>query len=64
MMRHDVEKANLMIRIRNKHFLALQLECIENDSISRQHLPQKGLHLSPKCKDRLALYFLKEILKA
>ena len=64
MMRHDVEKANVMIRILNKHFLALQSECIENDSISRQHLPQKGLHLTPKSKDRLALNFLKETLKS
>ena len=30
--------------------ISLQLECIENDNISAQHLKQKGLHLNPKGK--------------
>ena len=62
-IRHDDGKANLMIRNVNKHLSALQSECIENHSISSQHLGRKGLHLNPKGKGRLALNFLKQIRK-
>ena len=62
-IRHDNGKANLTIRNVNKHLSAFQSECIENDNISSQHLGRKGLHLNPKCKDRLALNFTKEIRK-
>ena len=59
-IRHDNGKANLMIRNVNKHLSALQSECTENDKISSQHLGQKGLHLNPKGKGRLALNFMKQ----
>ena len=59
-IRHDNGKANLTIRNVNKHLSALQLECIENDNISSQHLGRKGLHLNPKGKGRLALNFMKQ----
>ena len=62
-IRHDNGKANLTIRNVNKHLSALQLECIENDNISSQHLGRKGLHLNPKGKGRLALNFMKQIRK-
>ena len=62
-IRHDNGKANLAIRNVNKHLLALQSECIENDNISSQHLGRIGLHLNPKGKGRLALNFMKQIRK-
>ena len=62
-IRHDNGKANLTIRNVNKHLSALQLECIENDNISSQHLGRKGLHLNPKGKGRLALNFMKQVRK-
>ena len=62
-IRHDNGKANLAIRNVNKPLSALQSECIENDNISSQHLVQKGLHLNPKGKARLALNFMKQIRK-
>ena len=45
----------------NKHLLALQSECIGNDSVSSQHIRRKGLHLNPKSEGRLALSFLKQM---
>ena len=61
-IRHN-GKANLTIRNVDKHFSALQSECIENGNISSQHLGRKGLHLNPKGKGRLALNFMKQIRK-
>ena len=57
------KRANLTIRNVNKYSSALQSECIENDNISSQNLGQKGMHLNPKGKGRLALNFLKQIRK-
>ena len=62
-IRRDDGKTTLMIRSGNKHLSTLQSECIENNSISTQHLRQKGLHLNPKGKGRLALNCLKQIRK-
>ena len=62
-IRHDDGKANLRIRNVNKHLSALQSEFIENDNISSEHLGQKGLHINPKGKGRLALNFMKQIRK-
>ena len=57
---HDDGKTNLAISNVNNHLLAVQQECNENNNISSQHLGQKGLHLNPKDKGRLALNFLKQ----
>ena len=65
-IRHDHGKANLTIRNVNKHLENLELESIDNDNINADHLGQKGLHLNPKGKGRLALNFFEttlEILK-
>ena len=61
-IRHDHGKANLTIRNVNKHLENLELECIDNN-INGEHLGQKGLHLNPKGKGRLALNFLKQLRK-
>ena len=62
-IRHDHGKANLTIRNVNKHLENLELECIDNNNINAEHLGQKGLHLNPKGKGRLALNFLKQLRK-
>ena len=62
-IRHDHGKANLTIRNVNKHLENLELECIDNSNINAEHLGQKGLHLNPKGKGRLALNFLKQLRK-
>ena len=62
-IQHDVQKAKLTVRNVNKYLSALQSERIENDNISSKHLGQKGIHLNPKSKGRLALNFLKQIRK-
>ena len=62
-IRHDDGKTNLTIRKVNNHLSTLQSQCDENDDISSQHLGQRGLHLNPKNKARLALNFLKQIRK-
>ena len=56
-------KANITIRNVNKHLLALQSECTENDNIRSQHLGRKGLHLNPKGSGRVTLNFMKQIRK-
>ena len=62
--RHDHGKADdLTIRNANKHLENLELECIDNNNINTEHLGQKGLHLNPKGKGRLALNFLKQLWK-
>ena len=60
---HDHGKANLTVRNVNKHLENLELECIDNNNINAEHLGQKGLHLNPKGKGRLALNFLKQLRK-
>ena len=62
-VRIDLRKANLTLRNINKHLKTLNLECIENGSISAQHLGRKGLHLNSKGKGRLAINFLNHIQK-
>ena len=62
-IRHDHGKANLTIRNANKHLKNLELESIDNNNINAEHLGQKGLHLNPKGKGRLALNFLKQLRK-
>ena len=62
-IRHDHEKAKLTIRNVNKHLENLEFECIDNKNINVEHLGQKGLHLNPKGKGRLALNFLKQTRK-
>ena len=54
-VRHDHGKANLTTRIVNKHLENLELEWIDNNNINSEHLGQKGSHLNPKGKSRLAL---------
>ena len=64
-IRHDHGKANLTIRNVNKHLENSELECIDNN-INGEHIGQKGLHLNPKGKCRLALKIFEttsEILK-
>ena len=39
----------------------LELEWIDNNNINAKHLGQKGLHLDPKGKGRLALNFSKQL---
>ena len=56
-IRHEHGKANLTIQNVNKHLENLELECIDNNNINAEHLRQKGLHLNPKGKGRLALIF-------
>ena len=60
---HDHGKANLTIRNVDKHLENLELECIVNNNINAEHLGQKGLHLNPKGKGRLALNFFKQLRK-
>lgn len=60
-IRHNNQKANLVISNVKKDLSALQQECIENNNISSQNLVRKGLHLNPKVSSRLALNFLKYI---
>ena len=60
---HDHGKTNLTIRNVDKHLENLELECIVNNSINAEHLEQKGLHLNPKGKGRLALNFFKQLPK-
>ena len=62
-VRTDNGKANLSLRNVNRHLEILNLECIENDNISAQHLGRKRLHLNSKGKGRLALNFLNQIRK-
>ena len=57
----DHRKANLTLRNINNHLKTLNLEYIENGSISAQHLGRKGLHLNSK--GRLAINFLNHIQK-
>ena len=60
---HDDGKAKLLIHHVNKHLSALQSAWIENNNIRSQHLRRKKFHLHPKCKESLALNFLKQIGK-
>ena len=62
-IRHDHGKANLTIGNVNKHLEILEFECIDSNNINAEHLGQKGLHLNPKGKGRLALNFLKQLRK-
>ena len=65
-IRHDHGKANLTIQNVNKHLENLELEYNDNNNINAEHLEQKGLHLNPTGKGRLALNFFEttsEILK-
>ena len=62
-IRHDHGKANLTIRNVNKHLENLELECIDNNNISVEHIEQKGLHLNLKGNGRSALNFLKQLRK-
>ena len=62
-IRQDHGKANLTIRNVSKHLQNLELECLDNNNINAEHLVQKGLHLNPKDKGRLALDFLKQLRK-
>ena len=62
-IRIDHGKANLTLRNVNKHLETLNLECIENDNISAQHLGRKRLHLNSKGKGRLTINFLNHIRK-
>ena len=65
-IRHDHGKANLPIRNVNKHLENLEWEYNDNNNINAEHLEQKGLHLNPTGKGRLALNFFEttsEILK-
>ena len=60
---HDHGKANLTIRNVNKHLESLELECIDNNNVNTEYFGQKGLHLNPKGKGRLALNFFKQLRK-
>ena len=62
-IRIDHGKAKLTLRNVNKNLETLNLECIENGSISAQNHGRKGLHLNSKGKGRLALNFLNQIRK-
>ena len=62
-IRHDHGKANLTIRNVNKHLENLELECIDSNNINAEHLGQKGLHLNPKGKGRLAFKFFETTLE-
>ena len=62
-IRHDHGKANLTVRNVKKHLENLEVECVDKNNINAEHLGQKGLHLNPKGKARLALNFLKQLRK-
>ena len=54
----DTGKAALTLHRLNEHFLHLNLDAADNSNIKVKHIGQKGLHLKPKGKGRLALKFM------
>ena len=57
----DNGKASLTLHYLNKHFSELNLDPVDNSNIKVIKIGQKGLHLSPKDKGRLALNFIHKI---
>ena len=60
-LRVDNGKAALNLHRLNEHFSELRLDVVNNSNIKVKHISQKGLHLNPKGKGRLALNFLHKI---
>ena len=60
-LRVDNGKAALTLHCLNEHFPELNLDIINNSNIKVKHIGQKGLHLNPKGKGRLALNFIRKI---
>ena len=59
--RVDNGKAALTLHRLNEHFSDLNLDVVNNSNIKVKHIGQKGLHLNPKGKGRLALNFIHKI---
>ena len=57
----DNGKAALTLNRLNEHFSELNFDVVNNSNIKVKHIGQKGLHLNPKGKSRLALNFLHKI---
>ena len=53
--RVDNGKTALPLRHLNEHFSELNLDVVNNTNIKVKHIDQKGLHLNPEGKSRLAL---------
>ena len=60
-LRLDNRKAALTLHRLNEHFSELNLDVVNNSNIKVKHIDQKGLHLNPKGKGRLALNFIHKI---
>ena len=60
-LRMDNGKAALTLHRLNEHFSELNLDVVNNSNIKVNHIGQKGLHLNPKGKGRLALNFIHKI---
>ena len=60
-LRVDNGKAALTLNRLNEHFSELNLDVVNNSNIKVKHIGQKGLHLNPKGKGRLALNFMHKI---
>ena len=57
----DNGKTALTLHRLNEHFSELNLDVISNSNIKVKHIGQKGLHLNPKGKSRVALNFIHKI---
>ena len=60
-LRVDNGKAALTLHRLNEHFSELKLDVVNNGNIKVKHIGQKGLHLNPNGKGRLALNFIHKI---
>ena len=60
-LRVDNGKAAVTLHRLNEHFSELNLDVVNNSNIKVKHIGQKGLHLNPKGKGRLALNFIHKI---
>ena len=60
-LRVDNGKAALTVHRLNEHFSELNLDAVNNSNIKVKHIGQKGLHLNPKGKGRLAFNFIHKI---
>ena len=60
-LRVDNGKAALTLHHLNEHISELNLDVVNNSNIKVKHIGQKGLHLNPKGKGRLALNFIHKI---
>ena len=60
-LRVDNGKEALTLHLLNEHFSEINLDVVNNSNIKVKHIGQKGVHLNPKGKGRLALNFIHKI---